>query len=353
MSNPSGKPQSSRRGIVLVLLATTAASVLLAGCSQSDRLFSKLGASSSSDDVQALSPAEAAGAVAQWGSLYLKNPQDPRMALGYARALKAIGSRDKALEVLKTAYQSNTSNGEVASELGRLALDMGQFDIATQSLKSAEAQGIHDWKTLSAQGTLLAKQSHYAEAQQYFEAALKAEPDAVPVINNLALAYALDGKADQAEALLRKAVASGHEDKRVRQNLALVLGLQGKFDEARQVASVDMSEQEAKANMTYLRNMLTSPTALASAKSDGGSAMASGGTAPSGDDDWQPYASNSPVANDAPVRTAAATPPAPPKVQVIKPVDEIEAPQVAGLPGAKPMPAQAAPTQGLLRSNLD
>ena len=56
------------------------------------------------------------------------------------------------------------------------------------------------------------------------------------VTNNLALAYALDGKADKAEELLRKAVASGHEDKRVRQNLALVLGLQGKFDEARQVA---------------------------------------------------------------------------------------------------------------------
>jgi hypothetical protein len=187
------------------------------------------------------------------------------------------------------------------------------------------------------------------------------------VINNLALAYALDGKADKAEDLLRKAVASGHEDKRVRQNLALVLGLEGKFDEARQVASVDMSEQEAKANMTYLRNMLTSPTALASAKGDGGNAISSGGSRPSGGDDWQPYASNSPVA-DAAIRTAAATPPAPPKVQVIKPVDEVEAPQVANLPGAKPMPApaKAQPASGgpaqitpspaaqdLLRTNLD
>ena len=58
---------------------------------------------------------------------------------------------------------------------------------------------------------------------------------------------------------------SGHEDKRVRQNLALVLGLQGKFDEARKVASLDMSDQEAKSNMAYLRNMLSKPTQFAAA----------------------------------------------------------------------------------------
>ena len=377
MAHTAAKPQRPRRRLALVLLATTAAAALLGGCGQTDRLFSKLGASSS-DDVQ-LSAADAAGAVAQWGAAYLKNPQDPRMALGYAKALKAIGSRDRALEVLKTAYQSNTTNGEIAAELGRLALDMGQMDIASVALKSAEAQGVKDWKTLSAEGTLHAKKGEYAEAQQYFLAALQVEPDAVSVTNNLALAYALDGKADKAEGLLREAVASGHEDKRVRQNLALVLGLQGKFDEARQIASVDMTEQEAKSSMTYLHNMLSSPNAFASAKDNSGGALASAAPKPSGGDDWQPYAANSAAGGDAPVRTAAATPAAPPKVQVVTPVDEIEAPAAAKFPGAKPVPvpakvasatplapakanpAPAAPTpitpnpeaQGLLRANLD
>jgi len=377
MSQPPSKPQSPRRKLALILLATTAAAALLGGCSSTDRLFSKLGASSS-DEVQ-LSAEDAAGAVSQWGSAYLKNPQDPRMALGYAKSLKAIGSRDRALEVLKTAYQANTSNGEIAAELGRLALEMGQIDIATVALKSAEAQGIRDWKTLSAEGTLHAKKGEYAEAQQYFLAALQIEPDAVSVTNNLALAYALDGKADKSEELLRKAVASGHEDKRVRQNLALVLGLQGKFDEARQIASVDMTEQEAKSSMTYLHNMLSSPTALASAKDTGGSAQGPAVAQAKGSEDWQPYVSNSSAGEDAPVRTAAATPATPPKVQVVTPVDEIEAPTAANSPDAKPMPAPAkvasaapltpakakpgsgAPTpiapnaqaQGLLRSNLD
>ena len=95
------------------------------------------------------------------------------MALGYAAALKAIGSRDRALEVLKRPTRATPANGEIAAELGRLALDMGQLDIASGDAEMAEAQGMNDWKTLSAQGTLRAKQGEYAEAQQYFLAALQ------------------------------------------------------------------------------------------------------------------------------------------------------------------------------------
>ena len=220
-------------------------------------------------EVPKLSATDAIGAIAQWSAAYNKNPQDPKMVLGYAAALKAIGSRDKALEILTAGYRVNRNDGEIAAELGRLALDMGRLDIAQQTLKVAETQGVKDWKTLSAQGTLRAKQGQHAEAQQYYLAALQEQPDAVSVINNLALSYALDGKPNKSEELLRKAVASGHDDKRVRQNLALVLGLQGKFDEARKVASLDMSDREARSNMTYLRNMLSNQTQFASAKSGG------------------------------------------------------------------------------------
>lgn len=329
MSHPSRS-----RAMVLALLATTAAASLLGACNQTDgQLFSKR--SFSSDDTQ-MSANEAVGATTQWAAAYAKNPQDPRMALGYAMALKAIGSRDRSLEILKTAYQTNPNDGEVAAELGRLALDMGHLEIAKPTLQVAEAQGVRDWKTLSAQGTLRAKQGQHAEAQQYYLAALQVEPDAVSVINNLALSYALDGKADKSEELLRKAVASGHEDKRVRQNLALVLGLQGKFDEARKVASVDMTDTEAKDSMSYLRNMLASPTRLASAKPEAPANDAASG------DDWQPFAANEAKSKDkAPVASPAATASLEPKVQVVKPVDEIEPPK-AGTRGKAPASAPAA-----------
>jgi Flp pilus assembly protein TadD len=304
------RPPRSRRGIVLALLATTAIATVLGGCVQSGPLSRFSG-------EPKLAAADAIGAVTQWSAAYAKNPQDPKTALGYANALKAIGSRDRALDVLTTAYRANQDNGEIAAELGRLALDMDRLEIAQQTLKVAEAQGVKDWKTLSAQGTLRAKRGAHAEAQQYFLAALQEQPDAVSVINNLALSYALDGKADKSEELLRKAVAGGKGDKRVRQNLAMVLGLQGKFEEARQIASVDMTEQEAKSSMAYMRNMLSNPAQFAAAKP--------GGTNDGGDD-WQPYAANdSPAASKS---AAAAAAPAP-KMQVVKATEEVQAPGAA------------------------
>jgi hypothetical protein len=131
------------------------------------------------------------------------------------------------------------------------------------------------------------------------------------------LSYALDGKADKSEELLRKAVAGGKGDKRVRQNLAMVLGLQGKFEEARQIASVDMTEQEAKSSMAYMRNMLSNPTQFAAAKP--------GGTN-DGVDDWQPYAANDGPAATTKSAAAAAAAPAP---KMVKATEEVQAPGAA------------------------
>jgi Flp pilus assembly protein TadD len=308
---PSPSPVQ-RRSLVAILFATTAAGcLLLGGCTQTGKLWKS---GSGSDEVQ-MSAAEATNATSKWASAYEKKPQDPKTALGYAKALKAIGSRERALQVLTASYQANPDNGEISAELGRLALEAGRLDIATATLKTAETKGVRDWKTLSAQGTLHAKQGNHPQAQQYFLAALQEKPDSVSVINNLALSYALDGKAGKSEQLLRKAVASGHEDKRVRQNLALVLGLQGKFDEARQVASAVQTADQAKSNMAYLRNMVSNPTQVAERDEQ--------------DDEWQPFADKASAKPSAPVKTAAS--PAKPKMQVAVPKEELK-PSVAPSP---------------------
>lgn len=318
--------------MVFALLATTAAASLLGACGQTGKLFS----GSQQSEVK-MTAAEAASATSRWAVAYAKDPDDPEMALGYAKSLRAIGAKDRAVDILKTAYRANPSNGELAAELGRVALEVGRIDVASHALKSAESQGVTDWRTLSAQGTLHAKKGEHSEAQQYFQAALQKNPNAASVINNLALSYALDGKAEESEELLRQAAAQGHDDRRIRQNLALVLGVQGKFDEARQVASVDMTESQAKSSMSYLQNMLAKPTQVTSAPSKAQNAA----------EDWSPFASNEPVKQPQPVQTAAAPAPKPPKVQMVKPVDEIEMPaQVAQAQtprAAKGSAAQATP----------
>jgi Flp pilus assembly protein TadD len=292
-----------------------------------------------------MTPSEAVTATQQWAAAHAKSPQDPHNAIGYARTLKALGSGDKALEILKNAFNASPTNGDIAAELGRLALELNHLEIAKPALEVADQQGMRDWKTLSALGTLRAKEGRLDQAQQYYLAALENQPDALSVINNLALSYTLDGKAQKAEELLRKAISNGRDDKRLRQNLALVLGLQGKFEEARQYASADMSEASVKANMAYLRNMLSSSTQIAAAKPKTQHDDASSAN------EWQPFASNE-TGNEAPVQMVAAAA----KVQMVKPVDAIEKPastrdasgKSGGMTGVSPGYAAS-----LLRADLE
>lgn len=267
MSPVASEITGSQRSFFRMLILTTAAAALLGGCNKTGGtpVLGLNGAPLPTVDAAALTPGQSNRAkVGQWAAAYGRKPEDPRMVLGYAHALKATGNKQQAMTVLNNGFRANPGNGEIAAQLGRVALEVGRADIAQNALAVAQKRGVKDWRTLSAQGTLLAKQGNHAHAQRYFQAALRKKPDSTSVINNLALSYALDGKAKESETLLRKAVASGTNDQRVRQNLALVLGLQRKFGEATQVAAEGGSKQEANQNIAYLRKMLNEPTQVVS-----------------------------------------------------------------------------------------
>lgn len=265
-----------------------------------------------------MTAAEAFKATTKWGEAYQKDPKNPRNALGYAATLRTLGNKQRAFEVLQTAYAANPNHGELAAEMGKTALDAGQMRVAQKALKTADEKGIRDWKILSAQGTLAAKKGEYATAQKYYQAALKKNPNSSSVINNLALSYTLDGKAKTAEKILRTASNEGHDDKRLRQNLALVLGVQGKYKEARKVAAIDVGETQAKKSVAQLQNMLSSkkPASVASARPKPSSNNS--GT-------WSPFASN--AASQPTPQTVKMVSSQPPKqmpvVQMVKPVDEV------------------------------
>ncbi len=243
------------------LLATAVALTGLAGCAQTG-LLEGLGtglASSQSADARVTpkktsDPNDLPRATAYWGQQYAKDPKNPQLALNYARNLRAIGDKKRAMAVLQNAQRLNPSNRELAAELGRVALENGRLKTAEKLL--AHASNAADWKTLSAKGALEAQRGNYKTAQRLFNQALEIVPGKTSVLNNLALAYALDGQAEKAEVLLRQVVDSGRATPKIRQNLALVLGLQGKFDEAREITAADLPVKLASANEAYMRKML-------------------------------------------------------------------------------------------------
>ena len=62
-------------------------------------------------------------------------------------------------------------------------------------LEIAEDPMKPDWRIISARGTVLAKQGQYKDAIPFFERAQSLAPDQQSVLNNLALAYTMNGDA--------------------------------------------------------------------------------------------------------------------------------------------------------------
>ncbi|MEO1280539.1 MAG: tetratricopeptide repeat protein [Pseudomonadota bacterium] len=195
-------------------------------------------------------------ATAYWGQQFAKQPANLEAALSYAKNLKAMGQKRKALAVLQQASIFHGNNKELAGEYGRLALSLGQVAVASKVLAVADDPTKPDWKIISARGAALAKQSKFSEAIPLFERALTLANNHPSVLNNLALAHAMNGQPGKAETLLRQATASGAEGKKVRQNLALVLGLQGKYEEASQIAALDLPMNKAQERVAEIRQMV-------------------------------------------------------------------------------------------------
>jgi Flp pilus assembly protein TadD len=260
------------------VMASLTATLLLGACAETADLLPKANASlaQNSDDGSADKPEvpqnELQKATTYWGQEYAKRTSELKPALNYARNLKALGEKNKALAVLQQAASLHDSDPELAGEYGRLALELDQVNVAGRMLQIADDPSKPDWKVINARGTVLAKQGQYKDAIPYYERALTLAQNQPSVLNNLAMAYAMSGDAKKAEDLLRQASAgsTGENASKVKQNLALVLGLEGRYDEAKAVTAGTSSAAAVAENVDMVRRIVklepkVAPAAVAAA----------------------------------------------------------------------------------------
>jgi len=238
------------------LLASAALTVILAaglgGCqTMSDVTGSLTPKSDAGPDADPRHQAEV------YGERYRANPKDADVALAYGQALRASGQRAQAAAVLEQATINHPGNKALLAAYGRALADNGNFQQAFDVLSRAHTPDNPDWRILSVQGTALDQLGRHDEARRYYASALKIAPDEPSVLSNLGLSYVLSRDLPKAEATLREAYASARADARVRQNLGLVVGLQGRFAEAETIVKADLPPDEAAANVTYLKQMLS------------------------------------------------------------------------------------------------
>ncbi len=204
----------------------------------------------------AFNQADARSSLDALGARYRQNPADPEAAIAYARALRATDQRSQAVAVLEQASIRNPSSMPLVGAYGRALADAGQYQQALEALDRAHTPDNPDWRILNVQGAVLDQMGRHAEAQRHYANALKMVPDDPAVLSNLGLSYMLTKDLKNAELTLRRAVAQSSAGPKVRQNLALVVGLRGRFPEAEKIASADLPENEAAANVAYLKQML-------------------------------------------------------------------------------------------------
>jgi Flp pilus assembly protein TadD len=190
------------------------------------------------------------------GARYRENPNDTDAAIAYARALRATEQRTQAVAVLEQASIRNPRSMPLLGAYGRALADTGQYQQALATLERAHVPDNPDWRILNVQGAVLDQIGRHSDAQGHYTSALKIVPDEPTVLSNLGLSYLLTKDLKNAEITLRRAVAQPNAGPKVRQNLALVVGLRGRFEEAEKIARSDLPENEAAANVNYLRQML-------------------------------------------------------------------------------------------------
>lgn len=233
-----------------------AAALMLAGCQS----FGPTG-----DTAAMIDPAEPPVPASQQrlfqfaqelGERYNSNPNDKRVALTYAHALRELSRYAQAVAVLQRLAATYPKDKEILGEYGKALVDAGRLQQASVVLPQAHTPENPNWTILSAQGTVADLLGDHAKAQEYYEAALKIVPNQPDVLSNLGLSYALSKQLPMAEQTLRLAASQPGAGAKVRQNLALVLALEGKFSAAQTVSERDIPPLQAAQNVAAIRDMI-------------------------------------------------------------------------------------------------
>ncbi|MEZ5871501.1 MAG: tetratricopeptide repeat protein [Nitratireductor sp.] len=248
-------------------VAVIAAALLVGGCARDTTTTGSI-SSRSSGSISQMSAGQLDDLARKYSAKYERDPQDKTNGLAFASLLRMTGRDEQALAVMRKLVIFHPKDNDVLSAYGKALAGTGNFTEALGVIERAQKPDNPDWRLLSARGAILDQLEQPDEARAMYRQALDIQPNEPSVLSNLGMSYLLSNDLASAETYLRKANQQRGADSRVRQNLALVIGLQGRFDEAEKVASAELPSDEAQANISYLRQMLSQQNAWNQIKSE-------------------------------------------------------------------------------------
>ncbi len=173
----------------------------------------------------------------------------PDSFIDLAKILKKQGYKEEALDLLETGEQFFPENEKLQLETGKTMLENDRPDDAIVKLESINKLKNKDYyNTLGVANDML---GNHKAAQDAFIKGLRTAPKDGLLLNNLALSYILEHKYDQGIKILKGLVKRPDAKPKYRENLALAYGIIAKPDQARELLMKDMSKQEADENIRH------------------------------------------------------------------------------------------------------
>ena len=240
---------ASSHSLRMLLLAGVAA-VAVSGCA-SNRVAMV------SPDFSSQTPTQQATLVSQLAQKYKANPRDKTTLVYYSAALRSAGQANQAASVLEDGIALYPDDVDIKVAYAKALAASGRFEQALNVVEDAIDPAAPDWNALLVKGAILDQSGRNDEARATYEQALLTAPNQPALEANLGLSYAMTNDLQQAEAHLRKASKMPGATSQIRQNLALVIGLQGRFDEAKAILAADLPPDQVDSNMAYIRALLT------------------------------------------------------------------------------------------------
>ena len=230
-------------------LALAASSLVLGACATSTPTQKSLVDLATEDQKTAAERADPLTRARFWAGEYEKEPENIETAKYFAKALRAIQSHERVIEIASDTLILYPADYDMLMLLGRSYLSLGRPEPAAQAFGRAIQVDNTRADAFAALGLSYDKAGQHQFAQRAYTRALAIDPNRTSTLTNYGLSQALSGNIDGAESVLRQAASNPDADSRVKQNLALVLGLQGKFDEMKTVdnaAPADVMKQNAE-----------------------------------------------------------------------------------------------------------
>lgn len=159
-------------------------------------------------------------------------------------AREGSGSEDKSIARLEAQVARSPRNASARAELAQAYLAAGRFASAATTFEDAASLGDNDARLGLGQALAYIGSGRNAEALNVIDR-WRAE---IPA-SDLGLALALAGRPDQGVGVLTDAIRGGDASVKSRQNLAYAYALDGRWSEARVIASQDVPADQIDARL--------------------------------------------------------------------------------------------------------